>query len=233
MSLFRKIKAKIGSVIRSRYYPHQNSFTKDYITDACRIFELEYGHFNSVSSNEPIDAKGLPIPWFTYPAIDYLDQLYLKDKVMLEWGAGNSSKFFAPKVRQLYSIEHNKDWFDKINKFNLPNHSISHIEEQQYGDLARSLNRKFDIILIDGIKRDVCAGVAIDLLEKGGIIILDNSDRYPDISEKFRDSDLIQVDFHGFGPINTYTWTTSLFISRTFSFKPLLRQPKIPIGGGY
>jgi hypothetical protein len=32
---------------------------------------------------------------------------------------------------------------------------------------------------------------------------------------------MIQVDFFGFGPINDYTWTTSIFFSRDFDFKPI------------
>jgi hypothetical protein len=54
------------------------------------------------------------------------------------------------------------------------------------------------------------------------MIILDNSDWYKETSKYLRDElDLIEVDFHGFGPINNYTWTTSIFLSRNFSFKPI------------
>jgi len=43
---------------------------------------------------------------------------------------------------------------------------------------------------------------------------------------------LIEVDFHGFGPINAYTWTTSIFISRNFNFKPINKeQPNFSIAG--
>jgi hypothetical protein len=46
------------------------------------------------------------------------------------------------------------------------------------------------------------------------MLILDNADWYPKsvrfVQEKLR---WIQTDFHGFGPINSYTWTTSVFIN--------------------
>ena len=53
--------------------------------------------------------------------------------------------------------------------------------------------------------------------KKGGgaiMLILDNSDRYPN-KLKFLKEKLgwMQIDFHGFGPINSYTWTTSIFIN--------------------
>lgn len=46
------------------------------------------------------------------------------------------------------------------------------------------------------------------------MLILDNSDWYPKsvafLREKLR---WMQTDFHGFGPINNYTWTTSIFVN--------------------
>jgi hypothetical protein len=46
------------------------------------------------------------------------------------------------------------------------------------------------------------------------MLILDNSDWYPN-SVSFLQGELgwIQADFHGFGPINNYTWTTSVFLN--------------------
>ena len=36
---------------------------------------VEIGWFNSFKSGKPVDKKDLPIPWFTYPAIEF----YKKD----------------------------------------------------------------------------------------------------------------------------------------------------------
>ncbi|HAJ60076.1 MAG TPA: hypothetical protein DCP31_13105, partial [Cyanobacteria bacterium UBA8543] len=80
-------------------------------------------------------------------------------------------------------------------------------------------NQKYDLIIIDGEDRLACAQMAVQCLEKGGLIILDNSDWYPDTSKFLRESGLIQVDFTGMGPINYYTWTTSLFMDRGILIK--------------
>lgn len=46
------------------------------------------------------------------------------------------------------------------------------------------------------------------------MLILDNADWYPKSVEFIQDNFCwMQVDFHGFGPINDYTWTTSIFIN--------------------
>ena len=53
------------------------------------------------------------------------------------------------------------------------------------------------------------------LKSAGGVmVILDNSDWYPKTVQFLQEKlDWFQVDFHGFGPINNYTWTTSIFIN--------------------
>jgi hypothetical protein len=46
------------------------------------------------------------------------------------------------------------------------------------------------------------------------MVIFDNSDWYPrSIGEIATRLGWAQVDFAGFGPINDYTWTTSIFLA--------------------
>ena len=70
-----------------------------------------------------------------------------------------------------------------------------------------------------------CALNVMEIINKnspsGFMIILDNSDWFKNTSKYLRDElNLIEVDFHGFSPINAYTLTTSIFISRNFKFTP-------------
>ncbi len=203
------------------------------MTEASTILELQYGHYRSYKEKSSINNSGEPIPWFTYSAIDYLDQLDYSGKTMLEWGSGNSSLFFGQRVKKLFSIEHNEEWFNLVKSHNIQNQELFLADKLRYADYPKKFNQRFDVILIDGIERQSCGSTALDILTDNALIILDNSDRHPDISQIFRNRNLIQVDFHGLGPINNYTWTTSIFLTRGFDFKPLARQPKIPIGGGF
>lgn len=66
----------------------------------------------------------------------------------------------------------------------------------------------------------VSAPAAVAFLRPGGLMILDNSDWYPNTAAYLRERGLIQIDMHGFGPVNPYTWTTSLFLDRAFAMKP-------------
>lgn len=222
----RLILTKIG------YKVIKLSSEKTIFTNSSNLLEINFGHYQSRELQRSIDGQGNPIPWFTYPAIDYLRQLDLSNKIMLEWGAGSSSLFFAKRVKTLYSIEHNHDWYEQI-KINKKDNQVLILEELKYAEKAKELSIDFDIILIDGIQRNECSAISLNIINKKGIIILDNSDRYPDISKNFRENGFIEVDFHGFGPINEYTWTTSIFFHRDFDIKPLSIQPIIPVGGGF
>jgi protein-L-isoaspartate O-methyltransferase len=186
-----------------------------------------------LQSKSCTNAKDEPIPWFTYPAIEYISQLNLTEKNVLEWGSGNSSLFFSKISNSVTSIEDNMEWYKRVSLNKGANHEVIHAEADNYAGLPLSLERKFDIVVIDGIRRDECAKVALEVLAEGGIIIYDNSDRDPEVCHFLRSADLIQVDMHGFGPINDYTWTTSYFFTRNFNFQPIGNQPLIPVGGGY
>lgn len=196
------------------------------------ILEESHGHWKSRMSKSCINAKDEPIPWFTYPAIEYISQLNLTEKNILEWGSGNSSLFFSKISKTMTSIEDNEEWYKKVSLNKRPNHEIIYSDANNYARIPLSLGKKFDVIIIDGIRRDECAKVALELLAEGGIIIYDNSERDPEVCGFLRDADLIEVDMHGFGPINDYAWTTSCFFTRDFNFQPIANQPQIPIGGG-
>jgi hypothetical protein len=197
------------------------------------IFLNQYGNEISFKTKTVIDAKSNPIPWFTYPAIEYLNQLNLKDYSVFEWGAGNSSLYFGNNARIVNSVEHNKEWYDLIKHRVTGNNKIYLEIGDRYCNKPLEYSEKFDVIVIDGILREECINPAIRSHNQKGFIILDNSERYPDLSEIIRNSGYLQIDFHGFGPVNRYTWTTSFYFKSDLKLPIKTIQPCIPIGGGY
>jgi hypothetical protein len=195
------------------------------------LFEKEYGHHQSVLLGKPVDADLNPIPWYTYPAIEYLKQFDFSDKNIFEYGSGNSSIFWASLASTVTSVEVDSAWFEIINNSKISNLSI-HLKEQKsdYVNFIGNANRLYDLIVIDGAYRYDCARAAIKHLCDDGLIILDNSERYPELCLNLRNYDLIQVDFFGFGPINYYTWTTSLFFQKNWKLKPLNKLPCFGVG---
>lgn len=222
--LLKSILFLLGLQKKSNYY--------QFVTKASEILEKEYGHFESYKQQSCIKSSEI-IPWITYPALEYISQIDFSDKTILEWGAGNSSIYFSKRFKHLTSVEHNKNWFMKVKEFGLKNQNLIHADENNYLSVVQDLETNFDVVLIDAIMRDECVAIAPTILNDNGLIILDNSDRHPDLCERLRKENFIQVDMHGFGPINNYTWTTTFFFTRMFDFKPINIQPAIPIGGGY
>lgn len=185
------------------------------------------GWLNSFKLKQPVDASRQAIPWYTYTAIEYIKQLDFSNKEVFEYGCGNSTIFWAKIAKSVISVENSQEWHDIVSKklgknaaLKLPLDEDSYINEIfNYDD--------FDVIIIDGSYRFKCAQIAINKLKPGGLIILDNSDWHVEAAKLLRESNLIQVDMTGLGPINSYTWTTSFFFHRDFNFQPKgVNQPE-------
>jgi hypothetical protein len=175
---------------------------------------------------QPVDCATRPLPWYTYPAIAFLDGLNFSNCDVFEWGAGNSTLYWSRNARFVRSIEHDRHWFDLLSMNGLPaNVTLVHA-----GDAASYLDGPrgdaFDVVVVDGLHRAECARRAPLHLKPGGLIILDNSDWLPKTAGQLRNAGFIQVDFHGLGPINAYPWCTSFFFPRDFGNRPSERQPR-------
>jgi len=189
------------------------------------LYQLEYGigHFLSSTFYQSIDKEKNPIPWFTYPIIDYLNNLNLKNKTIFEYGSGNSTIYWATRCKSLVAVEHDEIWFsvvkEKIEKYN--NSKLLFVNSasaEKYSSSILKFDTKFDIIVIDGEHREKCARKAIKKLKSGGMIILDNSDWFPKIKYFLEKQGFNRIDFKGFAPINPYLSTTSIFF-KLFNFK--------------
>ncbi len=72
-----------------------------------------------ISSQEGLshDKNRKFIPWFSYPAIDFLNQ-FLRQKQMsvFEFGCGSSTIYFSNLAEKTFSIETSRKWFEVICK---------------------------------------------------------------------------------------------------------------------
>jgi hypothetical protein len=205
----------------------------DHLLRLLRTIEDDYGHCQSARLGQSITKNGSPIPWYTYPAIDFLSQLDLRGWRVFEYGSGNSSKFFAGRVGEVISVEHDPQWYQTIAANTAANLQILlRPTESEYVAAIQEVGGNFDLIVIDGEWRLACATGALEHLAAGGMIILDNSDWFPNTARKFRDAGLLQIDFHGFGPINYYATTTSIFLRRDVRLLPLGAVQPLPPRGG-
>jgi hypothetical protein len=172
-----------------------------------------HGYDKSRQKFAPLAADGSPLPWYTYPAIEYLNSTNVNGLKIFEYGAGNSSLYFARRGAQVWSVEHNSEWFDK---FIFSSSGLKRImlrtTKESYINSIKEVDDKFDILIIDGNWRFDCLRAGISKLSMGGIVLLDNSDWYTDVVAELITLGYIHFSFSGFGPINEYCWTTSFFL---------------------
>lgn len=193
-----------------------------------------------------LSTKKIPadVPWITFESEEYIKSIINKNSIVFEWGSGGSTIYFSKKVKQIISIEHNKKWFDlvqkKLDEINLKNCDYTLIEPKiidntfEIDDIFKSkdpdyLNvyfdeycnaikkypdNYFDVILVDGRARNGCLSNSFNKLKKGGIIILDNSEREEyNFGKSFLDN-FKEEKFYGPGPFNLSFWETTIFTKK-------------------
>jgi hypothetical protein len=196
-----------------------------------RIISLGYGHLRSTALMRSVDRAAEPIPWITYPAIEFLKQLDLRDKTVFEYGCGGSTVFWSRIARRVTSVEHVELFYREVGPM-LPS-NCTLVLETSPDAYVRAVERgaPHDIIVIDGHSRVKCSEIAARHLRPGGFVILDNSDWFHEASANLRRADLIEVDMAGMAPISDFVSTTSFYFRRDVILAPLAdRQPMPAIG---
>jgi hypothetical protein len=59
----------------------------------------------------PIDDRR---PWLSYIAIDWLKNTLRPEMRVIEFGSGGSTLFFAERVAELVSVEHDREWYFRV-----------------------------------------------------------------------------------------------------------------------
>jgi hypothetical protein len=132
------------------------------------------------------------LPWLTRDANMILSDYLLSRDVGMEFGGGRSTIWFARRIKKLVCIEENIRWHEIIVRM-LAAEDISNVDcrcvdasvtqSKDFYFIIRKIYSEFgakyfDFILVDGICRDICAFEAVSALKPGGILIIDNVNRY-------------------------------------------------------
>jgi hypothetical protein len=140
----------------------------------------ETGWFNSVKQSKPVTKDGQPLPWMNYAVISFLNERIQNHMVAFEFGSGYSTLYFAKRVKEITSIEYNKEWYEMVRK-SLPNNAkLLLVEEDRDGDYCRSINtlsKPADLIIIDGRDRINCLKQSFKNLSEAGVVVFDDSHR--------------------------------------------------------
>ena len=140
----------------------------------------ESGWLRSFAQGEAVDAEGRPVPWITYPAIDFLAPRLRADMSVFEYGSGGSTLWWATRVREVVSCESERAWYEKILARAPANVTLHHVPLEWGGSYCQKIAaypRAFDIVVLDGRDRVNCARHALGALKEGGVILWDDTYR--------------------------------------------------------
>ncbi len=189
------------------------------------------GWLNSLKVNKPINQELKPVPWYTYPAIEFLENKLDKTFQVFEFGSGNSTLWFSERVCHIVSVENDLKWFSYLEK-KLPSNVELYLVEEEDRYAAQILKypeKSFDIIVIDGINRNKCAELALNALKEDGLIVFDNTDNssFDEGVKYLSEQGFKRIDFYGLVPSYTYKNCTSiLFRDDKFLLKGELPSQK-------
>lgn len=185
------------------------------------------GYYRSAIKREAVTRSGKPLPWYTYPCIDFLKHRNYKDKVILELGGGQSTLWWAARANHVVTLEGDWSWYEKLSKKVPNNVSLGYVSmessERNVSDVKRLLNEgkytSFDVIVIDGLYRYEMIEVAMNWLSSDGIVICDNAEGYG-FYEGLKATRLSRVVFFGNAPGVVLPHATSIVFGPTaFVFK--------------
>lgn len=163
-------------------------------------------------------------PWIHDGAITIIEKYCENNKnvSILEFGSGYSTLYFEYLSDYVFSIEHNKEWYNKIKPLLVKNTRYKLIDinyvpsvpsdkkfynSEKLQEIFNEVDGEFfDIILIDGIHRVNCFFGSIDFLKTSGIVVLDDSNRidtpagdgsYKEIEDYCKEKKYEQIKFRG------------------------------------
>ncbi len=188
------------------------------------------GWYKSATSQQVVNRLGMPVPWLTYSAQEFLSDRLGGSMRVLEYGAGNSSLWLAKKCFKVVSIEHDTEWATRIQneapanleivQISLPftveyeKHAFSSLpQDNNYINPVELRQNKWDVVLIDGIFRNACCRTAVDRVSETGVIVVDNTDfeEFEPGRSFLRAKNYREIGFGGLAPVAARGSKTSIF----------------------
>lgn len=74
---------------------------------------IKTGYIDS-KLNNTLKVNNEFLPWFNFSFIELLRERLSSDLTVFEYGSGASTLFFSKRCKHVTSIEHDKNWFNKI-----------------------------------------------------------------------------------------------------------------------
>ncbi|WP_324262589.1 class I SAM-dependent methyltransferase [Altererythrobacter sp. H2] len=133
--------------------------------------------------HQPERMIALDCPWWHVGATrEVAEHLSARtDARVFEYGSGASTAWLARRAAQVISVEHHRDWSDRLQPLLIPfpNASLWHreLDGGAYVNAIEEAGGLFDLIVVDGRDRIACLNRALPFLKPDGIVLFDDSGR--------------------------------------------------------
>lgn len=200
-----------------------------------RSYLNKTGWLSSSIKKKCIDSESNPIPWWSYPAIKFIENRIKPDMDVFEFGAGYSTLWLSKKVRSVISVENNFEWYSLLKNQQTDNVQFVYSAfdlNKEYGEITflplsktnnnysneiKQFDKFYDIIIIDGVDRNNCIKESLNYLKDGGVIIVDNlelKELMQDAIELIYDSGFKLLDFWGLSAGIAHETGTGIFYKK-------------------
>jgi hypothetical protein len=123
-----------------------------------------------------------PVPWLTFDATRAICAALPPGARVFEFGAGNSTIFWARRAASVCSVEDDAGWMAllnaKLKELRISNTHVLHETEMQayVHTIGAWPDEHFDLVIVDGAWRRECVAAAVRHVKKGGMLVVDNTD---------------------------------------------------------
>jgi hypothetical protein len=187
---------------------------RDYTGTAADSYLYTTGWLRSYVTGRPVTKSGSPLPWYTYPAIDFLSERVRPGMRVFEYGSGNSTLWWLSQGCDVVACEHDHEWFEVVRR-ETDGAAVTVFREPTDRRYATEVTTHglFDIVVIDGLHRVDCAKACVPALNDMGVVIFDNAER-EEYREGFRyllDAGFRRLNLDGLAALNVFASRTSVF----------------------
>ena len=171
------------------------------------------------------------LPWMNFEVCQWLRNYLSGEMRLFEWGSGGSTLFFAKQVKEVISIEYDREYFEFVQQQlkGKENVELMLVLPQQSGDyksfspshigsyfdkyvntIENYPDKSFDVIVVDGRQRNECFKLALKKVKEDGIIVFDNFEREIYKKSQYHPG-MSHLSIEGLMPFNFVTGTTAIF----------------------
>jgi tetratricopeptide (TPR) repeat protein len=180
--------------------------------------EVSQRGFFLQSNLEKVDDWNKQLPLLTWPFLDFIKTLDLKDIILHELGSGSSTLWFSNVFKCVESYETNKDWYEKLKPLLKSNVilKLSRLEDIYNCSIQF---KPSDWLLIDFTgKRTKFIHELVKLSDEKlpAQLILDNPEWYRNGAKILIDRGYTEIPFFGFKSGEAIIACTSLFILKKY-----------------